>query len=149
MTLFSHYERKAAIGIILLPSIALFSLESIIKLRKGKRINSDFITTATELSEDIRREHFRVTTGYIHVNIVVLHKAKHNIDKTDLILNTLDVRILNGNNLLNLIKENVISFALIGSQAADMLAEFKGITILNVLVIIKSKADNTLINYSD
>ena len=30
-----------------------------------------------------------------------------------------------------------------------MLAKLKGITVLNILVIIKSKADNTLVFYSD
>ena len=145
VALFHHHEGQAAVSIILLPSVPLVALVGVVKLLKRQGIDPDLIAAPAKFGQNIRGQHFRVAARHVHVNIIVLHQAEDHIHKADLILHALNVGVLNGYDLLDLIEKHIIGLALICGHATNVFAQLQRIAVLDVFVIVQRKADDLLV----
>ena len=75
----------------------------------------------------------------------MLHQAEDHVHKADFILHALNVGVLNGYDLLDLVEEHIIGLALICGQAANVFAQLQRIAVLDVFVIVQRKANDLVI----
>ena len=149
VALFHHHEGQAAVSIILLPSAPFVALVGVVKLLKRQGIDPDLIAAPAKFGQNIRGQHFRVAARHIHVNIIVFHQAEDHVHKADLILRALNVGVLNGYDLLDLVEEHIIGLALICGHATNVFAQLQRIAVLDVFVIVQRKADDLLVLHTD
>ena len=75
LALEAYNLRQSSIDHVVIPSIVVITVIDRIKLCKGEGIDSDLITSATELGHNVAGQELRVTSGNIHINIAHAKQA--------------------------------------------------------------------------
>ena len=102
----------------------------------------DLITSITELSQNILREHSGITPGNINVRIFDLHQAQYCIYKCQFFIRVINIRVLYLCTKLDFVNKDIVPFRLIRNLLFDIFIQFDRIAIPGIVYFIQCNLNN-------